>query len=215
MNKSSLIHLSAALAMILMFSSGARADSILTLTSFTEKVIGPQNESSPCIIAGTECQNPAGFDFTNFQQKGSIPAYDEVSPVYDISDFPFLVFNVAVDVNTAGHGETLDLFEVWLGAADSGTRLYHYDGGEVIGLVANNGNGWGDWTLGIVNLSSFDADQTIQFHAKWHDASDGAESFFIVSTTAPPPSVPEPTSLLLLGTGLSGLGLAAWRKRKA
>ena len=200
---------------VLLPAANALADSLLSLVKVTvSNSVGPQSDSAPCIIAGTTCQNPATFPYTNFEQKGSLSAYDEVSPNYTVSQFPFLQFNVAIDVNTADHGETLDSFEVWLNGVGTGTLLYHYTGPTNIGTdLANNGNGYADWFLESINLTGLNPNDLVTFHAVWDGASDGAESFFIFSTTVPP--IPEPTTLLLLGSGLAGIALVSWRKRKS
>jgi hypothetical protein len=59
-------------------------------------------------------------------------------------------FLVAIDVNTtAAAGETLQLFQVII----NGVVVYDYIGPTVIGGVENNGNGFGDWTLGTIRFS--------------------------------------------------------------
>src|SRR5262245_44872264 len=114
---------------------------VLTIHQEPAQTVGPQSTSAPCIIAATQCQQPAGFGFTDFTQNGSVPDYDEFSPEYMVSDFPFLSFNVAIDVNTTNEeGEILDFFEVLV----NGVQEWVYEGDENIGALSSNGNGYAD-----------------------------------------------------------------------
>jgi hypothetical protein len=192
----------------------------LELEAALPKTLGPQSTSAPCIIAGTQCKNPDDFPFTNFKQGGNIPAYDEDSPTYTIDQFPFLNFNVAIDVNTTSDaGETLQLFSVFVdadGAAGAGgfDEIYNFTGPGPIGDASNAGNGFGDWMLGPIDLSSFADDALVFFNAVWDGATGGAESFFLVEVGATPPPVPEPGTLLLMSLGLLGLSVAHGRKQR-
>jgi hypothetical protein len=109
-----------------------------------------------------------------------------------------LPFAVAIDVNTtSAAGETLQLFEVIV----NGAVAYNFVGPALIGNIANNGNGFGDWSLGVIDLSGFAQTANVLFHAVWNNASDGGESFFLVSAVP----VPGP----IAGAGLPGLVLLA------
>jgi hypothetical protein len=203
--------------------AGAASAVPLTLTGPIQgNTLGPQSTSNPCIIAATQCQQPAGFGFNNFTSSGAISSYNMFSttPTATVADgvqgTPYTVaqidaatnnlpFVVAIDVNTTGAAsETLQLFEVIV----NGVVLYNFVGPTVIGGVANNGNGFGDWSLGVIDLSGFADTATVLFHAVWNGASDGGESFFIVPIPGP-----------LAGAGLPGLlaacgGLLALARRR-
>ena len=150
--------------------TGAASAVSLTLTGPIQgNTLGPQSTSNPCIIAGTQCQQPAGFGFNNFTSSGNISSYNMFSttPTANVADgvqgTPYTVaqidavtndlpFVVAIDVNTtAAAGETLQLFEVIV----NGVVAFNFIGPALIGNVANNGNGFGDWSLGVIDLSSF------------------------------------------------------------
>src|SRR5262245_38730036 len=146
---------SVGLALLLAGASVANAAPItLTLVAQPAHTIGPQSTSAPCIIAGTNCKNPSDFPFNNFQQGGNISSYDEDSPTYTVDQFPFLNFDVAIDVNTSSAaGETLQSFTVSVdadGANGPGgfEDIYVYTGPTLIGNGSSHGNGFADWTPG-------------------------------------------------------------------
>jgi hypothetical protein len=91
---------------------------------------------------------------------------------------------LAIDVNTdSDAGETLPLFSVFVdadGAAGAGgfEEIYNFTGPALIGDASSAGNGFGDWMLGSIDLSSFADDALVFFNAVWDGASAGAESFF-------------------------------------
>ena len=218
--------LPAAVAMTFAWAGAASAATALTLTGpILGNTVGPQSESNPCIIAGTHCSQPATFGYNNFTQTGNITAYDmwSTTPTAQVDDGvqgnPYTVgqltgvagssFVVAIDVNTTSEaGETLQLFEVW--DTTTNTLLYNYLGPTNIAGIANNGNGYGDWTLGTISLAGLNSTDGILFHAIWTGASDGAESFFIVGT----PAIPEPETYAMMLAGLGLLGFVARRRRQ-
>jgi len=202
--------------------TGSASAVSLTLTGPIQgNTLGPQSTSNPCIIAATQCQQPAGFGFNNFISAGNISDYNMFSttPTATVLDgvqgTPYTGaqldavapqgFVVAIDVNTAQGGETLQLFQVIV----NGVVRDFFTGPAAI-PPGNNGNGFGDYSLGFI--SPFAATDQVLFHAVWTGASDGGESFFIVASAAP---VPSP----LAGAGIPGLiaacgGLVVMARRR-
>lgn len=200
-----------AAAVVLSLTGVASAIPLTLSGPISGNTVGPQSTSNPCVIAGTTCQNPAGFGYNNFDATGNVDAYNMYSttPTGTVADgvqgTPYTVsqilgvtnnnpFVVAIDVNTTTKAsETLTLFEVII----NGAVAYSYSGSANIGIINNNGNGYADYTLGVIDLSGYLGTATVLFHAVWSGAVDGAESFFIVAVPGP-----------LLGAGVPGLILA-------
>ena len=131
-------------------------------------------------------------------------------------------FSIGIDTNQAGnHNDVnnwlkLQTFEVLI---NNVVQFQYNVSAPGTPIILNNGNGYSDAVLSLVDLSTFNAGDTVTFRTLYNNATDGAESFFLFNENAPPctvncgPSgVPEPGTLVLLGSALAALGGFARRK---
>ena len=171
-----------------------------------------QVTNSPCVIGDPSCQN-GGF------AEGILPpgasSYDFLSPVYSVSDIRAVVGNnfwIGVDVNQTDVTQTLSLFTMSING--SIVDSYNPASATLIPFTAGggNGNGYADYLLrDFSSLAAFAPADTVQFHVVMPIANDGREQFFLIANAV---QNPEPMTLSLVGAGLIGFGLAAYRRRK-
>lgn len=193
-------------------------------------ILGPfdqtyqQLSNRPCVIGDMSCQAPAGWDYTA-QPNGF--GYDLTSPVYQAyAGSPVVAqagidlipssFILGIDMNFAAGQppETIDFIRVFVSDTPGGTfTLDTANSFETnFSPLSDNGTGFSDAVLTNYLLVP---GKYYKFEAALVNSggTDGMEEYFLIPVEGPPPSVPEPATLLLMGIGLLGLGIKIRREK--
>jgi hypothetical protein len=165
-----------------------------------------QTQNNPCVIGNPSCNNPAGFGFTLLPVNPTSPQIT-ISPTYSVDQIRTLLngsntFFIGVDISQA-QGQlayTLNSFSVNIG----GTDAFQFTGPQDF---TSSGNGFSDFVLKTIDLTTFAGNAPVVFTANFSNDNGAREQFFVVSSAEPPATVPEPATLLLVGSTLAATGL--------